>query len=267
LYDYFGYHSLFYYCAGLAILDLIMRVTLINDKKIAAFKAQTMAALAERQQAGEEFAPPSSVSMWTLVKYPPIFSACICVLLSSSVIMGLDIMFPVYLTDAYGATPSIIGIAWSASIIPNLIMAWVCGQLTSRVSTKLLLGIGSILLGISSALLAFPGNVPGIPRDIVLQICLFAFLAIGEELILVVSLPDMGKSAENFYGDNNAKIYGIWNAAYGMGMIVGPMAGGYAYEKVGFLYSMSFIGGCLVVFSVAPMTLYLKARIAQSKKA
>lgn len=270
LFKFYGYNSLFYYCAGLGAVDLAMRLGLVSDKKVAAIKAQNQAALqAERVARGEPPEDPNSinseVSIWTIAAKPEILMASGCVMLSSTIIMGLDVVFPLYLTHRYNASPMEIGLAWAGSIIPNLIMAYVCGVLSTKVNTKLLLASGSVILGISTALLAFPGNVPFVPKNLVLQIVLFGLLAVGEELVLVISLPDMGQSAEEYGGENNAKIFGIWNAAYGIGMIAGPLAAGAAYEYVGFLPMMCSIGGVLIVFSVFPFVLYLKSKKNQKQ--
>jgi MFS family permease len=103
------------------------------------------------------------------------------------------------------------------------------------------------LYGISSILLGFSFNI----WTLIVSLLLFGFTG---GVAMTPSLPEFGDFAQEHGGNVFAQAYALYNVAYSVGMIIGPIIGGYLYESVGFKYQMIVFG--IISISSSPIVLY-----------
>lgn len=95
--------------------------------------------------------------------------------------------------------------------------------------------------------------------SLIVSLLLFGFTG---GIALTPSLPEFGDFAQERGGKMYAQAYALYNMAYCIGMITGPVMGGYLYESfgnyniliLGFEYQMLVFG--IISISTAPIVLY-----------
>ena len=117
------------------------------------------------------------------------------------------------------------------------------GWMADRYSSKIVIMIGSFLLGLGFLLV---GPVPGMGLKSSYELCVFSVIIAGVGLgaQLVAAFSEAQKSAviKGFPDDIStySLVSSIWTSAFALGAFVGPTASGALYDAVGFEWSTLF---------------------------
>jgi DHA1 family tetracycline resistance protein-like MFS transporter len=150
-------------------------------------------------------------------------------------LLGFGLILPLlpFYADAYGATPTIVGLLTASYVAAQLIGAPVLGRLSDRLGRRpiLLLSIGGtiagfLLLGLADPLgKALAGDRPAATANAVILAILFLSRIVdgltgGNISVAQAYITDITDE------QNRARGLGLIGAAFGLGFIIGPAAGG-----------------------------------------
>jgi len=123
-----------------------------------------------------------------------------------------------YLDDRFHAGGGLIGILFGAATVVHAGTSVGVGYLDRRVGFRVLAGAGLTGTGGVLAGLVLPGST-GV---VAIVLCVFA---VTITFALVPALPEMGRLGERIDAGYGAA-YALFNTAYAVGMLVGPLGGG-----------------------------------------
>lgn len=129
------------------------------------------------------------------------------------------------------------------------------GWVADKISSKLVIMIGSFLLGLGYLLV---GPVPGLGIQSSYSLCIVSVvlvgLGVGAQLVAAFSEAQNSAVASGFPDSitTYALVSSIWTSAFALGAFVGPTAAGTLYDVVGFEWSTLFtVGWNAAVFIAA----------------
>ncbi|RCH83878.1 hypothetical protein CU098_005911, partial [Rhizopus stolonifer] len=142
------------------------------------------------------------------------------------------------LIQEWGFDPSGCSLILLAYMIPSIAASWVWGKMCDKIGTKLVAILALFFATPSCIVIGVPNHSTGsfwllIPGLIFGGITIAGCQApVFPEIAKVVD----AENDESSTSDGIAKSYSLFNAAYGIGMCLGPFAGGYLYDSIGFFW-------------------------------
>ncbi|MFJ8529023.1 MFS transporter [Bacillus sp. NPDC094106] len=220
LYQWGGYHLPFIVAATIALIDGILRMTLLRNEP----KSNTN----------------QRISYRSIFKMHSLFIIIGVIILGAALPSALEPTLPLYLQDTLHLSPGTIGLLFAVPTLAYGLTAPIIGTLSTKIGRK-----QSMVLGIIIASLCFPFTA--IVSHIVLEIVVLAILGISFSLLLASALPELTYLADQ----NGIRAYGIlfaiYNTAYSIGMFFGPMLSGSLSDLFGLtnaFYIFSFLLLC-----------------------
>lgn len=137
-----------------------------------------------------------------------------------------------------------------AYMIPSIIASIVCGWLCDRYGTKIVALVSLLLATPSCLLIGFPCQERG-SFWLLVPILIMGGITIAGCQAPV--FPEIAKVVDNENGNSNssdglARSYSLFNAAYGVGMCVGPLMAGYLYASIGFFWLCTILSTLFFCF-------------------
>jgi DHA1 family solute carrier family 18 vesicular amine transporter 1/2 len=231
-------------CTGLALIDLIGRLYI--KPAIPSLEGEDERLLNSRSNSPTSLSPQRNDSIYSFIDLQVIIT-CLAIIISAGIFSGIEPTLPIYLAQVYNFNVSKIGALWLAIIFPNMISGIVSGSLSDKYGRKNITAFGLFLFGISSILVGFSYNI----YTVIISLLLFGFTG---GVAMTPSLPEFGDFAQERGGKSFAQAYAMYNVAYSIGMIFGPIIGGYLYESVGFKYQM--LGFGIISIFTSPIVFY-----------
>ncbi|KAM0804406.1 major facilitator superfamily domain-containing protein [Usnea florida] len=277
-----GYYSVFFMAFGLIVLDIILRVVLV-EKKIA---KQWMPAVQElpspslkmddEKLAGPSSSPPEAITspplpgpepaqslsifptkrklptVLTLLASRRLLAALFCTLIQSALLTAWDAVLPLYVHRLFGWGSTGGGLIFLPLILPSfaapLIGYW-SDKRGPRVPTTL-----GFLLAMPFLVAMRAVDRAGVGQ-IVLLCALLACLGVALSMAMTPLLAEITyivhvkeKSHPGVFGRRGAyaTAYGLFNTAFAGGMLVGPIWGGFVTQRSGW----ATMGWSLAVLSL-----------------
>ncbi|MEH7458093.1 MFS transporter [Bacillus sp. JJ1127] len=220
LYQWGGYHLPFIVAATIALIDGILRMTLLRNEP--------------------KYNTNQRISYRSIFKMHSLFIVIGVIILGAALPSALEPTLPLYLQDTLHLSPGTIGLLFAIPTLAYGLTAPIIGTLSTKIGRK-----QSMVLGIIIASLCFPFTA--IVSHIVLEIVVLAILGISFSLLLASTLPELTYLADQ----NGIRAYGIlfaiYNTAYSIGMFFGPMLSGSLSDLFGLtnaFYIFSFLLLC-----------------------
>ncbi|CAJ37355.1 MFS transporter [Methanocella arvoryzae] len=171
-----------------------------------------------------------------LKKAPVVFAVCSIATIVGALTFGLlEPFMPLYLFEKFSATPTLIGLAFGAMSLLNMVAAPVVGNLYDRFGGRGLLASGLVLSGLIIALTMLMPSME-------LTILAFAIVGVTMSMALTPMLPLLTDLFGGPEGSSQGFLYGIYNTLFSIGLTIGP-----------------FLGGALVVKFSLPITIFGQA--------
>jgi MFS family permease len=125
-------------------------------------------------------------------------------------------------------------------MVPSIVASVICGKLCDRYGTKIVALVSLFLATPSCLLIGVPSNDHGSSFWPLVPILIMGGITIAGCQAPV--FPEIAKVVDKENGgdinssDGLARSYSLFNAAYGVGMCVGPLMAGYLYASIGFFW-------------------------------
>jgi multidrug resistance protein len=166
-------------------------------------------------------------STWSVVRVPSVAFCAAVVVLTSATVTMLEPVLPLFFDRELGLTPGQIGLLFGTAAVASTLMPLVIGPIIERWGAGKLTMAGLALSAGWMPMLATASNFTTALALMVVQ-----WVAIA--LIITPSLTYMAEVTAFAEGDAYGVGYGIYNTAWGIGILVGPSLGGWLLEQVGF---------------------------------
>jgi predicted MFS family arabinose efflux permease len=166
-------------------------------------------------------------SIWSVVRVPPVAFCALAVVLAAATIAMLEPVLPLFFDGRLGFTPAQIGLLFGIAAVASTVMPLIYGPLIHRWGARRLTLTGLVL---TAAWLPMMATASGFPSAAALIVVQWIFIA----LFVTPSLAYMGEVTAFAGGDAYGIGYGMYNAAWGIGLLGGPALGGWLFDRVGF---------------------------------
>ena len=177
--------------------------------------------LPDRREA-REYVPIAAV-----VRTPAVATCAAAVVAASATISMIEPVLALHLESALGAGPARIGLLFGVAAVATTTLHPIFGRLADRFGARRLTMIGLFLTG--CALFAL-GRAWSFDSAVGLYVLQAAALA----LVITPSLAYMAEATAATGLGSFGVAYGLYNVAWGAGLLGGPALGGFLLERIGF---------------------------------
>jgi MFS transporter, DHA1 family, solute carrier family 18 (vesicular amine transporter), member 1/2 len=205
LYEMGGIRLPFLFVAAMAVLDLI---------------AFAVVAPATRGSG-------TSVPMRRVLTHKPVAVCALVVIAGGGTIAMLEPVIPLVLESRLGLGPAAIGTLFGIASVASATMHPIYGRLSDRWGGRRLMMIGLIGSALVLPLLSFATDFRSAALAMVPMWVVFS-------MIVTPSLTYMAAVASAAGFESYGVVYGVYNMAWAVGLMVAPALGGFFLERVGF---------------------------------
>lgn len=187
-------------------------------------------------------------SMLFLLKEVQVLVTCLGIIIGATVFSGIEPTLPIHLSKVYGLNASSIGMVWMAIVIPNMAGSILSGHLSDKYGRKNITALGLLIFSVSCFFMSAKGlSLVGLT---------FILLSFGftAAFVLTPGLPEFADFCEELGGGMYAQSYALYNIAYSVGMMLGPLLGGYLLKQYDFSVQMVVFGS--MALGTAPILFY-----------
>jgi DHA1 family solute carrier family 18 vesicular amine transporter 1/2 len=171
-------------------------------------------------------AASAAVPLGVILRVPTIVACALTVVAIASTITMLEPVMSLYL-GGLGVNPGRIGTIYGVAAVVTTTLHPVTGRLADRFGAKRITTIGLV---ITAGLIPILGQAWSYPSALVL----YVIAAAGGTFVITPSLAYMGAATSEAGVRSFGVAYGVYNLAWGAGLLAGPAAGGFLFERLGF---------------------------------
>jgi multidrug resistance protein len=158
---------------------------------------------------------------------PNIRRCALAVVAAAATLAMFEPVLALHLEARFGAGASRIGLVFGAGALANAFLHPMVGRAADRWGARRLMAIGMIATSCGLPLVARAWSFESAVAFFVLQAVPFA-------LMVTPSLTLMAEATSESGGGSFGVAYGLYNMAWGVGLLCGPAIGGYLFERMGF---------------------------------
>ncbi|KAF9975261.1 hypothetical protein BGZ73_001152 [Actinomortierella ambigua] len=258
LHDAFGHKAPFYFCIAAATLVTCM-LAVLNEQRaqetilIRQYEADQRAQ-AEAEGCHVEEAPKTSILK--IITTPRMIAAVSVTILEAFDLSSLEPTLPYYLRDRFDMTEGQIGLVFIAFTMPTIISPF-AGWLSDRYGAKVVCSTAVSLAGVFMLVLSI--------NDKPLWGIILTLIGIGAMTSAFIA-PVLGEisAVVRRTGDKNAfaRAFAIFNMAFSLGMLLGPIVAGYVYGTHGFKW-VCIVCACVLFVFVPVFVFFMGDRKAK----
>ena len=161
----------------------------------------------------------------TVLRVPAIAICAIVVVGISATISMLEPVLALHLS-ALGVTPARLGIIYGAAAVATTALNPVTGSLSDRFGSRRVMMIGLVMMGCVIPILGQAWSYGS-------ALVLFVVVAAAGTFVITPSLAYMGEATTDAGVRSFGVAYGLYNLAWGAGLLSGPALGGFLFEQMG----------------------------------
>lgn len=234
LYELGGYQAPFLFAAGLALFDGVLRLVLLRD--IPSSKSENY------------------LSPFKVMRDRRLLIIAGVVIIGASVPSVLEPTLPIHLQKHFNITPGYIGLLFAVPTLSYGLLAPVIGTFSIRIGH-----IKTIIIGLIMVSISLPLTI--LPDTIWIQALAMGLLGISMALVLTPSLPELANVSEQSGVNAYGLTFAIYNTAYSIGMMIGPMISSTLTDVFGL--KLAYIAvGCIIIFYLP----FMRTLIRENKK-
>ena len=167
-----------------------------------------------------------AVPIGMVLRVPAIAVCALTVVAISSTISMLEPVLSLYL-NTIGVNPARVGLLYGTAAIVTTSLHPVCGRLADRFGARRMTMLGLIATACMTPLLGQAWNFQS-------ALVLYVFAAAAAAFVITPSLTYMGQATTDAGIRSFGVAYGLYNLAWGAGLLGGPAIGGFLFERMGF---------------------------------
>ncbi len=176
----------------------------------------------------DQRAPLAPVPVGDVLRTPEVAACAAAVVVAAATISMLEPVMPLLLSSTLGIGPARIGLIFGCAAVSSAVLHPLYGRLVDRFGGRRLTLIGLVLVAMTLPLLSRISSYPSAVGLYVLQAAAVAF-------VITPSLAYMAEAASAAGVGSFGVGYGLYNMAWGAGLLCGPALGGFLFERIGFL--------------------------------
>jgi MFS family permease len=185
----------------------------------------------------------ASVAMRRVLTHRPVAICALVVVAGGGTIAMLEPVIPLVLEARLGLGPAAIGTLFGIAAVASTTMHPIYGWLSDRWGGRRLMMVGLIASALVLPLLSFATDFRSAAFAMVPMWMAFS-------MIVTPSLAYMAEGASAAGFEAYGVVYGVYNMAWAVGLMVAPAAGGFLLERVGFEMLTMAWGLVLVVVGI-----------------
>jgi MFS family permease len=194
-----------------------------------------------------------SLPLATVLRLPAVAACTVAVVAASATLSMLEPVLALHL-GTLGVGPARIGLLFGFAAVLNATLHPLFGRLADRWGARRMMLIG---LALSSFALTAVGQTWSFASTVAFQMPLAATMA----MMITPSLAYMAEATSVGGVSSFGVAYGVYNMAWGAGLLSGPAIGGFVYERIGF-------GTLAIIWGVALLAVTIGvARVARAGQA
>ena len=149
-------------------------------------------------------------------------------------------VLPLYLSATLGLGPARIGLLFGFGAVASTMLHPIYGRLVNRAGSRRMTMIGLVLVACLLPLLSLPSSYRS-------AIAVYVICAAAISMIITPSLAYMAEATSSAGAGSFGIGYGLYNMAWGAGLLGGPALSGFMFERMGFGWLMLMWAPPLVV--------------------
>jgi multidrug resistance protein len=166
------------------------------------------------------------VPVLAVLRVPAVGACTAAVILAAATVSMLEPVLGLHL-QRLGLNPGRIGLVFGCAAVASATLHPVYGRLSDRFGARRLTLWGLV---VSACVMPLMGFIVDFASAIPIFVVQTAALA----LVIAPSLAYMGEATSNAGLGSFGVAYGLYNVAWGVGLLGGPALGGFLFERVGF---------------------------------
>jgi len=176
-------------------------------------------------------APPSrtnrsQIPVLSAIRAPAIVLCIAAVIAAAGTIAMLELVLVLHL-ETLGINPGRVGTLFGVAALVTAMLNPLFGRLADRSGAWRLMMLG---LALSAVMLPFLGR----SFSFASAVFYYAIEAAAVALVITPSLSFIAEASSHDGSESFGLAYGLYNVGWGVGLLAGPAAGGFLFERVGF---------------------------------
>jgi MFS family permease len=169
-------------------------------------------------------AEPVPVGM--VLRVPAIAACAVTVVAISGTVSMLEPVLSLYL-NTIGVNPARVGMLYGAAAVVTTSLHPLCGRLADRFGARRMTMFGLIATAVMIPILGQAWSYQS-------ALVFYVFAAAAAAFVITPSLAYMGEATTDAGVQSFGVAYGLYNLAWGAGLLAGPAIGGFLFERMGF---------------------------------
>jgi len=198
-----------------------------------------------------------SVSMLSVVRAPAVASCVLAVVTIGGTISMFEPVFSLFLSSRLQLGPARVGLVFGATAVVSAVMHPLAGRLADRWGGRRL-----TIIGLTAMALLLP--VPSFSWNLASAMALATILVLAFAAAITPSLTYMGEAVSSASSGSFGVAYGLYNFAWGVGLLTGPAIGGFLFERLGFR-TLALVWAPFILVTTALMRWSGRMRIVESR--
>ena len=181
-----------------------------------------------------------TVPVATVLRAPAVAACTAAVVAASATISMLEPVLPLYLSATLGLGPARIGLLFGIGAVASTVLHPVYGRLVNRFGSRPMTMTGLVLVACLLPFLSLATSYRS-------AIAVYVICAAAISMIITPSLTYMAEATASAGAGSFGVGYGLYNVAWGAGLLGGPAVSGFMFERMGFGWLMLMWAPPLVV--------------------
>src|SRR5262245_46751332 len=193
---------------------------------IVAVMAATAGIGAARLKLPDRQAEAEPIPVASIVRLPAVRACAAAVVLAAATISMLEPVLALQL-ESLGVNPGRVGVVFGVAALASAGLHPVGGRLADRFGARRLTLWGLVIFAAVLPLLGLTWNFQS-------AVVFYVIQASAMALVIAPSIAYMGDAASTAGLGSFGVAYGLYNVAWGIGLLCGPALGGFLFERLGF---------------------------------
>jgi multidrug resistance protein len=187
--------------------------------------------------------PHDPVPIGVVLRVPAAAACAAAVVAASATIAMLEPVLPLFLTVRLAIGPARVGLIFGIGAVASTALHPTYGRLVNRFGARRLTMIGLVLVACVLPLLSLASSFRS-------AIGLYVLSTAAVAMVITPSLAYMAEATASAGVGSFGVGYGLYNMAWGAGLLSGPAIGGFLYERMGFTHLILAWSPTLVVVTL-----------------